>query len=150
MRAIVCVLILPLALGARRVHSQAVNRPAAVPPPGAAPADDAPQCLGFAFAKWAPALDWQHAGHGATPDSALVPRAPGGRGWAADALGHEGDSTVVLYPVWWPAGVVIHFDRKPAVPGDTVVGRATALVADAESKAPQTTVRAWSKGCGTP
>src|SRR5947207_13870398 len=40
-------------------------------------------CFGFSFGPWTPPLNWELAGHGPTLDSARVPRAPGGRGWAA-------------------------------------------------------------------
>src|SRR3954462_14426379 len=76
------------------------------------PASDAPQCLGFSFGAWSPALDWKGAGHGQNPDSSVLQSAPRGRDWGANALGRETDSSVVLFPAWWPVGVVIEFDRR--------------------------------------
>jgi hypothetical protein len=114
----------------------------------AAPSSDAPQCLGFSFGRWTPALDWKGAGHGEMPDSSRVPQAPGGRGWAVDGLGGGTDSTFVLFPSWWPVGVVISFDRKPTIAGDTVAGRAYAMVADGTRSPPRSVIRAWLKPCG--
>jgi hypothetical protein len=122
------------------VHGHAQVAPVAG---GADPA----QCLGSAFGKWTPPLDWKAAGHIEMPDSSVLPRAPGGRAWAANALGRESDSTLVLFPVWWPVGVVITFDRTPTVAGDTVTGRAAAMVADGRKPAPRTLIRAWLKPC---
>jgi hypothetical protein len=130
---VLLVLVLPA-----RVWAQAIP---------AAPPTDVATCLGFAFSKWTPALDWKGAGHGAMPDSSRVPHAPGGRDWAADALDRASDSTLVLFPTWWPVGVIITFDRKPAVVGDTVTGRAYAMVADGTRTPPRASVRAWLKAC---
>ena len=107
------------------------------------------QCYGFAFGSWAPPLDWQMAGHGAPVDSARVPRAPNGRGWAAIDVEPQSDSTLLLFPPWWPAGIAVKFTTKPTSPKDTVSGRATALVADGRKRPPVSSVRLWQVPCGS-
>ena len=104
-------------------------------------ADDV--CLGFAFGPWTPALDWKLAGHGRI-DSTALQRAPTGRDWAT--AGTSADTTLLLLPAWWPAGVWVTMPRTPA-PADTIVGRATALVADGRRTAPEAAVRAWRVAC---
>ena len=130
-----------LALGATAVlAAPALAQDAPLPPrPGA---DDV--CLGFAFGRWTPALDWKLAGH-ARVDSMALQRAPTGRDWATP--GTAADTTLLLLPAWWPAGVWVTVPRTPA-PGDTIVGRATALVADGRRNAPAAEVRAWRVACG--
>jgi hypothetical protein len=108
---------------------------------------DASQCFGFAFGPWTPALNWQVA-HGHALDSARVPRAPGGRGWAATEVQAQSDTTLMLFPPWWPAGIVITYGAKPVSPKDTVPGRAVALVADGRLRAPISSVRLWQVPCG--
>jgi hypothetical protein len=100
------------------------------------------------FAPWTPPLDWSAAGHGAL-DSARVPQAPTGRRWAlsADGAGAEADSTLLLVPPWWPAGIVVTVPARGMAMGDTIVGRATALVADGRLTAPTARVRAWRVPC---
>jgi hypothetical protein len=107
-------------------------------------------CFGFSFLAWTPPLNWRTAGHAAVLDSSRVPRAPDGRGWAADDLGKGSDSTLVLFPTWWPAGIVIELERKPVARGDTVVGHAIAMVADGRVKPSTSRVRAWQTRCGPP
>ena len=105
-------------------------------------------CFGFAFGSWTPALDWQMAGHGAPVDSARVPRAPNGRGWAAIDVEHQSDSTLLLFPPWWPAGVSVKLTNKFASPSDTISGHAVALVADGRKRPPTSSVRLWQVPCG--
>ena len=104
-------------------------------------------CYGFSFGKWTPPLDWQEAGHGAALDSARVPRAPSGRGWAASDLEFRSDTSILLFPPWWPAGVMVEFPAKPKSPSDTVSGRALALVADGRKKPSTSAIRAWLVPC---
>ena len=106
------------------------------------------QCFGFAFGSWTPALDWQMAGHGAPVDSARVPRAPNGRGWAAIDVEHQSDSTLLLFPPWWPAGVSVKLTNRFASPADTISGHAVALVADGRKRPPTSSVRLWQVPCG--
>jgi hypothetical protein len=117
--------------------------------PAQNPAKDEPQvCLGFAFGAWTPPLDWRAAGHGAMPDSSRLQRAPSGRDWASDAGAGEPDSLLILFPKWWPAGVSVELPTRTPAPGDTVVGRAVAFVANGARKSPTSSVRAWRVGCG--
>lgn len=111
--------------------------------------DTSAVCLGFAFGSWTPALDWHAARHQGTMDSSWVGHAPGGRGWAAgdDATA---DSTLMLYPGWWPVGVAVALPTRSPVRGDTVSGIATALVADGRVRNPTAKVRAWRVPCGEP
>lgn len=106
------------------------------------PADE---CYGFAFGGWTPALDPRAAGH--RPHTAAdVAHAPGGRDWAA-AVGTGRDTTLLLFPAWWPAGVAVRFPAGARTPGDTVRGRATALVADGRVRSPEAAVLAWTVSC---
>lgn len=111
--------------------------------------DTSAVCLGFAFGSWTPALDWHAAKHVGTMDSSWVGHAPGGRGWAAgdDA---STDSTLMLYPGWWPVGVAVALPTRSPARGDTVNGIATALVADGRVRNPTARVRAWRVPCGQP
>lgn len=108
--------------------------------------DTSAVCLGFAFGKWSPPLDWHAARHPGTPDSSWVGHAPGGRGWASDPTAT--DSTLMLYPGWWPVGVSVALPTRAPARGDTVTGTAIALVADGRVKNPTARVRAWRVPCG--
>ena len=103
-------------------------------------------CFGFSFGKWTPALDWQAAGHGTLPDAKNLQHAPDGRDWAAD-LSESQDSALVLFPAWWPAGVLVRLPKRFPAAGDTLRGRATALIADGRRQAPMAEVRAWAVPC---
>src|ERR671933_435433 len=108
-----------------------------------------PVCLGFSFGAWSPPLDWERAGHGAPVDSAKVPRAPGGRAWAAPSpVTAAADTGLVLFPTWWPVGIVVQLSTRAPAPGDTVSGQAWALVADGRQQVPTARVRAWRVRCG--
>ena len=104
-------------------------------------------CFGFGFGGWTPRLDWRAAGHGEQPNPATLAHAPSGRDWAADGLGGR-DSVLMLYPAWWPAGVSVELPTMRPAFGDTIVGRATALVSDGRKTAPTSRVRAWPVHCG--
>jgi hypothetical protein len=116
------------------------------PAPPAARTPDEPVCLGFSFGTWKPALDWRAAGHGAFPDSTNLQHAPDGRDWAADL--DEPDSSMVLYPAWWPVGVSVRLPTRSPAFGDTVSGIAIAYRAVADSASPKASVRAWRVRCG--
>lgn len=105
-------------------------------------------CLGFAFGSWSPALDLKAAGHNPVVDTSHFARAAGGRDWAASGAAAAGDSTIMLFPIWWPAGVVIDLEHVPMSTADTVRGKATALVADGRKASPSSSIRAWRKRCG--
>jgi hypothetical protein len=109
---------------------------------------DASACLGFSFGPWNPPLDWRLAGHDVPVDSARVPRAPGGRGWASPNAASRTDTTLMLFPAWWPVGVEVAFNARGPARGDTVSGHATALVADGRREAPTSRVRVWQVPCG--
>ena len=112
------------------------------------PADsEPPVCLGFSFGTWTPALNWKGAGHGEMPEAKTLQHAPSGRDWASDAGAGQPDTLLILYPAWWPAGVRVDLPTRTPAPGDTVVGRASAFVANGEVKAPQAKVRAWRVPC---
>ena len=53
---------------------------------------------------------------------------------------------LMLFPGWWPAGVVARFDGNPA---DSAVahGEATALLGDPNREPPRTRVRATPHKC---
>jgi hypothetical protein len=105
-------------------------------------------CLGFAFGAWTPALDWRAAGHPPL-DPKFHLRADDGRDWATtEAVQNE--STVMLLPAWWPAGVSVTLPNRAPALGDTVVGAAFAFVADGRRTAPRSQVRAWRVPCGAP
>lgn len=103
-------------------------------------------CLGFAFGPFAPKLDWAAAGHRPIRDRSATQQAPGGRGWASDD-GLPNDSLLYLFPAWWPVGVLVELPRRSPVLGDTVTGRATALVARGNVTPPSARVRAWRIPC---
>ena len=134
-------LALAAALGAPRLAAQGVP---------AAP----DECWRFAFGAWSPPLDARAAGHGrdfpsARPSGMISGRAPEGGGGARDwasRVGMSGDSTLMLYPAWWGAGVELVFPSA-AMAHDTIRGRATALVADARVANPVAPVVAWRVSC---
>jgi len=107
---------------------------------------DSAVCLGFRFGRWKPPLDWHAAGQPLTPDSIHGAQAPNGRGWATQR-GGSADSTLMLFPAWWPAGVEVSLATRTPAAGDTVVGRATALVANGNMTPPTTEVHAWRVPC---
>jgi hypothetical protein len=113
-------------------------------------APDSSVCLGFTFGTWTPALDWKAAGHGTRPDSSRLLHAPSGRDWAAGLAGGEPDSLLMLFPAWWPAGVVVDLPSRRPLPGDTVTGRARALIAYGDRPIPTARVRAWQVPCSRP
>jgi hypothetical protein len=51
---------------------------------------------------------------------------------------------LLLFPAWWPAGVSIEWLEQH---GDTLLGRAVALVADGRVKNPVSTVRGVRVAC---
>jgi hypothetical protein len=108
------------------------------------PAEQASRCYGFAFGAWTPPLDWRAAGHGPFPAAGSDQRAPDGRSWAFDPAA---DTLLILVPSWWPAGVVVSLPNPPGPGGDTVVTRATALVANGERRPPVSRVRVWAVSC---
>jgi hypothetical protein len=104
-------------------------------------------CLGFAFGGFTPKLDWAKAGHQPLRAGAGVERAADGRDWASD-IATPNDSTLYLFPSWWPVGVVVELPGRRPAPGDTLLGRATALVARGNISPPVALVKAWRVPCG--
>lgn len=111
------------------------------------PASEPAVCLGFAFGPFTPKLDWAKAGHAPIHDSSAVPRAPDGRDWASD-VAMPNDSSLYLFPSWWPVGVWVELSTRTPAPGDTATGRATALVARGNITPPVAAVKAWRVPCG--
>ena len=104
------------------------------------------ECLRFVFGRWTPPLDAKVAGHPSFPPAESLPQAPGGRGWAvSDST--TGDTQLLLYPSFWPAGVIARFPRAPSAAHDTVRGTATAFVADGRVRSPEAEVLAWLVPC---
>ena len=93
------------------------------------------ECFGFVFGAWSPALDARAAGHPSPLANDPALHAPGGRDWAW-RLGIGRDTTLMLVPSWWPAGVIVRFPHGLAAGGDSALGTATAMVADGRVKAP--------------
>jgi hypothetical protein len=111
--------------------------------------DDRPsRCYGFSFGPWSPPLDWAAAGHGPPPSSTSEQHAPAGRSWAFDGEPADSDTLLILVPGWWRAGVVVALPHPPRLAGDTVVTRATALVANGAKRSPVSRVRVWAVPCG--
>jgi hypothetical protein len=113
-------------------------------------------CLRMAFGAWTPPLDWNRAGH---PESAarVGSRVRETRDSVFDgqasASGRDemqwedsaGMRRLFLSPAWWPAGAIVSFDT--AARGDTLVGEATAFVADGKERPPRAIVRLVRNGC---
>lgn len=95
------------------------------------------ECYRFRFGAWTPPLDWTAAGHRPRNLPPAVAQ-PGARGDASH-LGSPGDSVLMLYPAWWPVGVLVRF-RPHAPSSDTLRGEASALVADANARVPTSQV----------
>lgn len=140
----VAALLAPRAAHAQDTTARATSRDSQPP---SRPADDGPVCLGFAFGAWTPKLDWHAAGHTVDPSSVHMDRAEGGRDWAAPPSGIAGDTALLLFPHWWPAGVTAALPTRTPAVGDTVVGRAIALVPGPNVEAPASRVRAWRVAC---
>jgi hypothetical protein len=140
-----------LLLGAPRLATAQTGAPPAMGPavatPAPGPAGAPPDvCFRFMFGAWSPPLDWRAAGHRAPPDSSSVASSSTGRGAAAE-ISVGADSALLLLPGWWPAGVLVELPTRTPAPGDTVVGRASAFVADGSVAPPVSRVRAWRVEC---
>ena len=126
------IVVLLLALASRGTSAQSSESESA-------------QCFGFSFGAWQPPLDLALAGHDTSSQDQALLKAPGGRAWASDAI--PNDTTLLLFPAWWPAGVHVTFPRRPRAAADTVSGDATALVANGNLPAPRARLRAWRVPC---
>ena len=106
-------------------------------------------CLGFAFGAFTPKLVWEKAGHRPIRIGSGAERAPDGRDWASDRA-VPNDTTLYLFPSWWPVGVLVEVPSRRPLPGDTLTGRATALVASGKITPPVAPVRIWRVPCARP
>lgn len=105
------------------------------------------ECYRFRFGPWTPPLDWTAAGH--RPRDLPTPVArPGARGDASHD-GAPGDSVLMLYPDWWPVGVLVRF-RPHSASSDTLHGEASALVASANARVPTSQVTVIRVPCHSP
>lgn len=124
---------------------------------GARPPQPSP-CLRFAFDLWNPPLNWEGAGHSGNADTngkavrhlrdSIFLQQPGSS--PADGMvwdDNSGGRRVFVFPVWWPAGIVIQFDST-TVGRDTLRGVAEAMVADGSAARPIAKVRALRVACG--
>jgi hypothetical protein len=113
------------------------------------PAPD--ECFGFKFGSWDPPLKSVASTY--NPGYDPVTSAPAGspRDWAARISNGKSetaaDSVLLLFPGWWPAGVAIEWTEQR---GDTLIGKAHALVADGRVKNPETAVRGIHVACRRP
>lgn len=112
-------------------------------------------CVRIAFGTWTPPLNWAGAGHLDSSariahrvqqrrDSVFDQASSGGRDemvWTEEA----GRQRLILFPSWWPAGVMITF--PPGALGDTLRGEAEALVADLSRPRSRTGARVLRTGC---
>jgi len=113
-------------------------------------AAEAATCYGFSFGPWTPPLDWHASGHEGVRESISVPLASGGRAWASEVTQADANGTMLLFPSWWPVGVSVALPAGALASGDTVEGRATALVANGYATPSRAAVRAWLVPCGAP
>jgi hypothetical protein len=130
----VLVLALPSRVAAQGTEPRAQSTP---PTPG--------ECVGLSFGPWDPPLDWSAARQAgpAPPPAVPVPE----RG---DAIRSDlSDSTLLLFPTWWPAGVVVRFPRRLAS-SDTVEAVAIAMVADGQVRPPTSRVQVIRVPCHRP
>jgi hypothetical protein len=107
------------------------------------------ECFGFTFGAWDPPLrtvasSANPGGDPAAGDSSGAPRGSAAR-IATGRL--EGDSTLMLFPAWWPTGVTIEWRTAR---GDTLIGVAHALVADGRTRIPVSAVRGLRVPCAAP
>ena len=113
------------------------------------PAPD--ECFGFKFGSWDPPLKSVASTY--NPGYDPVSSAPAGspRDWAARIPNGKpetaADSVLLLFPAWWPAGVSIEWTEQR---GDTLIGKAHALVADGRIRNPVTAVRGVHVACRRP
>jgi hypothetical protein len=156
-RPLLALLALLPAAAAGQTRSPRPSAPRPPPAADTAPRASAPipaafvqreeeECLGLAFGRWTPALDARAAGHGAFSSAGHL-SAPNGRDWAS-AVAAGRDTTLMLFPAWWPAGVHVRLPSGARVRGDTVRGTAIALVADGRLRPPTAEARAWLVPCG--
>lgn len=116
--------------------------------PSVAALRNPPKCARVAFGSWSPPLDWKGAGNATAPNS-LAQRvrflrdsvyAAGGGAGASDEMQWitiRGHRALVIFPAWWPVGVIITLDSAD---GTALRGEARAL--RASGNAPVSRARA--------
>lgn len=106
------------------------------------------ECFGFRFGAWDPPLKSVASQYNPGYDPTASAPAGAPRDWAARLPSgppeSAADSVLLLFPAWWPTGVSIAWTEHR---GDTLVGRATALVADGRIKNPVAVVRGSRVRC---
>ncbi|HEY2374528.1 MAG TPA: hypothetical protein VGH98_01015 [Gemmatimonadaceae bacterium] len=110
------------------------------------------ECFGFKFGAWDPPLRSVASAYNPGYDPATSAPVGTPRDWAArvpngGASTSPADSVLMLFPAWWPVGLEIQWTEQR---GDTLIGRAVALVADGRLKNPVTSVRGVKVACGGP
>jgi hypothetical protein len=109
------------------------------------------ECFGFRFGPWEPPLKTVASRYnpGYDPTASAPVGAP--RDWAARIPNGSpqtaADSVLLLFPAWWPSGVAITWTAEH---GDTLVGLATALIADGRLRNPVASVRGLRVSCARP
>ena len=137
------------------VRAQSAARATSPATPRVEAQHDVRECWRFGFGAWEPALDWRAAGHeGRSPADYLASvvrgdaasrsaAVPSNAAWSSTAA----DTSLILFPDWWPAGVAVRLEPAPAA-ADTVRGTATALVANGHARNPVSRIVAIRRSCG--
>ena len=133
-----------IGLAGAPLGAQSTDAPTA---PATSPAPARDECFAFVFGGWTPPLDARAAGHRSGTRADTTPQAPNGREWAV-RLESQRDTTLMLFPPWWPAGVAIRVPPTADATADTVRGTAVALVADSRLTPPKAAVQLWRVPCG--
>ena len=135
--------ILASGLATQAASAQEARRDSG-PPPGA--------CWRLSFSDWTPPLDWARAGHGRDSsgtaarmrrlrDSLFVSDTgavnSNAMHWERTPKGLQ----LLLFPTWWPVGVLVTFDSATANARE-MTGEAVAMVADAAQEASKARVTA--------
>lgn len=109
------------------------------------------ECVGFRFGTWDPSLKSVASRYNPGYDPTTSAPAGAQRDWAAKVPSGRpeaaADSVLLLFPAWWPSGVSIAWQEQR---GDTLIGQATALVADGRIKNPVAAVRGLRVPCVRP
>src|SRR5436305_3446117 len=109
------------------------------------------ECFGVRLGAWDPPLKTVASRYNPGFDPTASAPAGAQRDWAAKVpTGRPetaADSVLLLFPAWWPSGVSIAWREQR---GDTLIGQATALVADGRIQNPVTAVRGLRVPCIRP
>jgi hypothetical protein len=118
-------------------------------------AQPASPCVRIAFGSWTPPLDWNGSGHADSSariagrirelrDSVYANAPRTGRDemvWSEV----DGRQRLILFPTFWPAGVIITFAQGAL--GDTLLGDAEAMVADLARSPSRARARVLRNAC---